>query len=727
MGIRSLRLLAASVLVSIAGSWGIAQPEEDPKNPKEPLPDGAVQRFGVTRPIVRNSPVVALVGPAHTDFLAPTMTGSIRRYSLETGKPLQKDGVVEFGHVAVSADGKRAAVARLGSINVVDVASGEIVHAVKPPFGVVLVGVPVVSLSGDGSVLAYGGRGKNGKSMAVVWDVNRNEERAVIETPLRAPLHMVLSRDGKLLVTFAPQATPPPIVSPIKSKTASPRVPIPAPDAPDAPPVPVAPPVFNVANDAERELERAAQVWEVVTGKAIFRARVSGMGGNVVAAAIAPDNEFVAVSAGDGPVDLWDVGACKLTQTLLGRKGQGVQIAIAPDGKTVASVAQDYSIQRWRADGTPLGVTDPPQDFIHVPVTGMTFADNERVVAWATPLQFVIAWEAPSGKRLSPQMDHAASIRSIIFPKDGKEPLTSGNDGKVFRWDLLRGTIGEEVILRPARAPGEPALRPLVSLTSDGRWAVTTSPRVEVFDLATGEDRFSIPPPSTPFAPSSYHLNPDGRITAVTKQAPGRANGACVVWDLNTQKRVVQLDLPGTTEATSSPVSATPDGKRIVVASLRKNTEGALTLTFVPIEIPSGKRLPPVADPTVAGTCRFHAIDEGRVAIYSNFGRLWTIDCANALVEDDLDKLPVRGEPPFHGPMAISPDGKLLAVGIVDEPFVRYGVKVYDLKTRKALHTYSGHQGPISALMFTPDGSALASGAQDTGVLLWDLAKLKKE
>ena len=713
MRIRSLRPLVASMLVSLSTAWAVAQPADDPKNPKEPLPDGAVQRFGLTRPILRNNPVIALVAPAYSDFLAPTMTGSVRRYSLETGKPLQKDGIVEAGTVAISADGKRAAVARLGGINVVDVASGEIVHAVKPPFGVVLVGIPAVSLSGDGSALAYGGRGKNGKTMAVVWDVNRNEELAIVETAQRGTVYPVLSRDGRLLVTHGAPGAPllPQPGTPIKNpKTGLPIVPAP-----------------NPANEPEPDMERVAQVWEVVTGKAIFRARVSGMGGNASAAAIAPDNEFVAVSAGDGPVDLWDVGTAKLTQTLLGRKGQGVQIAIAPDGKTVASVAQDYSIQRWKSDGTPLGVTDCPPEFIHAPVTGFAFADNERAIAWTTVLQFAIAWEAPSGKRLSPQMDHAASIRSIIFPKDGKEPLTSGFDGKVFRWDLLRGTIGEEVIVRPARLPGEPPTRPIVALTSDGKWAVSTTRHVEVFDVATGEDKFSVPPPSTPFAPSSYHLNPDGRITAVAKQAPGRANGSCVVWDLNTQKRVVQFDLPGTSTATASPCSVTPDGKRLLVASLRKNTEGALTLTFVPIEIATGKRLPPVEDPTVAGNVQFHAIDDTRIAANSSLGRLWTIDCASGLVEDDLEKLPVKGgEPPFHGPMAISPDGKLLAVGIVDEPFVRYGVRVYDLKTRKALHTYSGHQGPITALVFTPDGSALASGAQDTGVLLWDLGKLKK-
>ena len=171
----------------------------------------------------------------------------------------------------------------------------------------------------------------------------------------------------------------------------------------------------------------------------------------------------------------------------------------------------------------------------------------------------------------------------------------------------------------------------------------------------------------------------------------------------------------------------TPDGKRLVVASLRKNSENRVTLTYVPIEIATGKRLPPVEDPTVAGACRFLAIDDSHVAVNSNLGRLWTVDYVNGLVEDDIEKLPVKGgEAPFHGPMAVSPDGKLLAVGIVDEPFVRYGVRVYDLKTRKALHTYAGHQGPLTALVFTPDGSALASGSQDTGVLLWDLAKLKK-
>jgi WD40 repeat protein len=52
---------------------------------------------------------------------------------------------------------------------------------------------------------------------------------------------------------------------------------------------------------------------------------------------LAPSGER-GLSAGDGPVDLWDMRSGKRLHTLLGRKGQGVRVAISPDAKTVASV-----------------------------------------------------------------------------------------------------------------------------------------------------------------------------------------------------------------------------------------------------------------------------------------------------------------------------------------------------------------------------------------------------
>ena len=47
-------------------------------------------------------------------------------------------------------------------------------------------------------------------------------------------------------------------------------------------------------------------------------------------------------------------------------------------------------------------------------------------------------------------------------------------------------------------------------------------------------------------------------------------------------------------------------------------------------------------------------------------------------------------------------------------------------RRRKALQTFIGHAGPVTALRFSSDGQLLASGAQDTSVLVWDLSTLPR-
>src|SRR5262245_4130972 len=91
MTVRLLRLPLAAAALFLSLPIFAAQPEPKPADPADdPLPDGAKVRFGVTRPILRTNPGVAILAPGYTNFLAPTMTGGVRRYDLGTGRPFTK-------------------------------------------------------------------------------------------------------------------------------------------------------------------------------------------------------------------------------------------------------------------------------------------------------------------------------------------------------------------------------------------------------------------------------------------------------------------------------------------------------------------------------------------------------------------------------------------------------------------------------------------------------------
>jgi WD40 repeat protein len=65
--------------------------------------------------------------------------------------------------------------------------------------------------------------------------------------------------------------------------------------------------------------------------------------------------------------------------------------------------------------------------------------------------------------------------------------------------------------------------------------------------------------------------------------------------------------------------------------------------------------------------------------------------------------------------VAFSADGRLLAAALWDG-----GVKVWDLKTQKLLHTFH-HPDRVVCVAFHPNGRQLASGSCDNTAKVWDL------
>jgi dipeptidyl aminopeptidase/acylaminoacyl peptidase len=91
---------------------------------------------------------------------------------------------------------------------------------------------------------------------------------------------------------------------------------------------------------------------------------------------------------------------------------------------------------------------------------------------------------------------------------------------------------------------------------------------------------------------------------------------------------------------------------------------------------------------------------------------LLLLDVATGRTVRRLDNLP---EDPQT--IAFSPDSRVLAYGSLHDPTIR----LLEFSSGRLRRRLAGHRGPVESLRFTPDGRRLISGSDDTTALVWDL------
>ena len=60
------------------------------------------------------------------------------------------------------------------------------------------------------------------------------------------------------------------------------------------------------------------------------------------------------------------------------------------------------------------------------------------------------------------------------------------------------------------------------------------------------------------------------------------------------------------------------------------------------------------------------------------------------------------------------PDGERIAVA------TSIGIWIYDVQTGDALDLFTGHTGPVTSIVFSPDSNTIATGSEDNTIRLWD-------
>jgi WD40 repeat protein len=636
----------------------------------DPLPPGALARLGTLR-FRHGQHIEAFALAPDGKTIASAGQRRIVLHDAATGKKLRSFQVEADAHSLTIAPNGNTLAAGVGSqlVCVWEVATGKRIRQFKFAEGP----VHYLAFSHDGRTLA----GVLEKHKVQVWDVRAAKELRRIALPLALPrtfiMALALTPDGKTLATasYSKRTT-----SLYLWDTAGGRE-LRQWQAHQGE-------VYSLAfsPDGKRlasasiEGDNRLRVWTVATGQQQLE-----LPGQFHSLRFSPCGKVLAAAA-NGSIFLWEAGTGKEIRRLPGGgqlSPRGDSVRFSPDGKVLA-VSDQWTITLWDvASGKQLS---PSLDGHEQVVESVRFLAGGKTVA-ATSRGAVSFWQVRTSKRIG-RFARRHSDHPAISP-DGKVLAVASGSQTIGLWDTASGKK-----IRALEAPGQGSLWPLV-FSPDGKTlaAAAGDRTIRFWDPITGKPlrRFADQAPGNGLA-----FSPDGKMLAVTDGDLGLVD----------QLRPAKV-----------PTVRLVDG--ITGRQLRKPFE-------LPEAAPSRGRTPRWV---TMGQVAFSADGKILAAAVSSTSRLGTDptiqvwEVATGQVLCRLEQV-LAGAGELSRRFALSPDGKsLVTVGAIP--------RLWEVATGKMRAQVRGHSDWVWAAAFSRDGRLLATGSQDTTVLIWDTLNVNGE
>lgn len=431
--------------------------------------------------------------------------------------------------------------------------------------------------------------------------------------------------------------------------------------------------------------DQTVRIWDTVTGKQIHA--LSGHSAAICSLAFSPDGNQLASASWDQTVRLWEVRSGKHLGTFRGHRGKVWSVGVSPDGRRLASASDDRTVKLWDVQSGQEVMSLLCQER----VWSVAFCPDGQQLAAAAG-KVVQVFDLNTQQQRLALTGHTHWVWSVAFSPNGQRLASGSWDHSVKIWDV-KGKLLQTCHGHTNRVFA-------VAFSPDGRrLASAGDTSVQLWDVQTGQREEIVRGFRTWVYQTAF--SPDGNRLATFE-------GYCLarIWDVRAPQDArasKRHDQPVTGLAVSSDsrLVASASGKTLLVweaatgeeRDRREHTREVQRLAFSPV-----------------GQLLAWADGKGDIGV-------WDL-AASASQEFLLRPEGQRG--PIHS-LAFDRSGQRLASGGEDQT-----IRVWDAADGKHLLCLRGHTRAVHALAFHPDGQHLTSAAgaraQAVEFKLWDLA-----
>jgi WD40 repeat protein len=266
------------------------------------------------------------------------------------------------------------------------------------------------------------------------------------------------------------------------------------------------------------------------------------------AMAVTADSRRVVLAAGDGTIEVWELGASGKRTAIAGPGDEVTVFALTPDGKRALLGTDDGTIRiRDLESGATVGTL-----LGHVyGVTALVVSASGRHALSGAKTGGVRLWDLDGNTMLARLLGHNEEIARLAISADGMRAVSGSWDLTLRVWDLEKELGASPILFHQHGA------RSLL-MTADGTRAVLAPlhDRLEICDLVTGTTR-------------TDGKDLGGRIVALALTADGKrvivgGHGGLRVRDLDSDTWLV---LPAEHEGLPLCVAVGADGTRAVIGT----------------------------------------------------------------------------------------------------------------------------------------------------------------